>query len=389
MLNELIAEFNTDNPWGLTVNASNQGGYGDIYNKVVAGLETGELPALVVAYQNQALAYLQGGGLANIDAYVNDTTWGLNEAEQADFIGAFFNQDIDPLTGTRIGFPPNRSIEVMYYNMDALEELGYDAPPATWEEFSEMVMAFVDNGWSGYEGETMGYSVRTDASNVAALTYAMGYDIYGVEEGFTYNNPGTVAALTAMQGLYQAGYVNEVVERFGDQNDFTAGKNLFYMGSSSGLPFVQAAIEESGAPFDWGVTFVPGDLQTVDVYGASVTILAGENITPEQQLAAWLFVRWFTEPEQQASWAAASNYFPVRISTAQNMSDLFAEQPQYEQAWELLLTGQLFTEPALAGYDNIRGEAQNAFVEILAGADVEATLEALDAKAEEIQAEFE
>lgn len=385
-LNELVDEFNAENPWGITVNASNQGGYGDIYQKVINGLTTGELPALVVAYQNQALAYLQGGGINDLDVFVNDATWGLNEAEQADFIPAFFEQDVAP-DGTRIGFPPNRSAEVLYYSKSGLAELGYDAPPTTWAEFREMACA-----WTNSAEGRMGYSVRTDASNVAALTYSLGGDIFDVETNtYTYNNPATVEALSFIQSLYQEGCANLIAERFGDQNDFAAGKNLFYMGSTSGIPFVQAAVDESENPIEWGIALIPySDVPALDIYGASVTILTGPNITPEQQLAAWLFTRWFTEPEQQARWAQASNYYPVRISTTAELESIFAEIPQYEESWDVLLSAVGFYEPAEAGYDVIRDAAAAAFNRILTeGADVETVLEELDARAAEIQADFE
>ena len=64
-LNELIVEFNDNNPWGITVEASNQGGYGDIYTKMIAGIASGELPNLVVAYQNQSATYQLDAALAS------------------------------------------------------------------------------------------------------------------------------------------------------------------------------------------------------------------------------------------------------------------------------------------------------------------------------------
>ena len=390
-LNELVAEFNENNPWSITVEASNQGGYGDIYQKVVAGLTTGELPNLVVAYQNQAAAYQLGGAVIDMNAFVNDAAWGLNEEEQADFIGAFFTQDI--ADGVRIGFPPNRSLEALYYNASALEEMGYDGPPTTWEEFSEMACAFAENGWSGYEGDdVMGYSIRTDASNVAAMTFANGGEIYDAETGaYNYNNDETAAGISLMKGLLDEGCANLVAERFGDQNDFAAGKNLFYMGSTSGLPFVLAAIEEGNEdPFDWTVAAFPyTDVPVVNIYGASVSLL-GPDSPVEQQLATWLFVRWFTEAEQQASWAEASNYFPVRISATANLDSIFAELPQYEDAWNLLLESEGAFEPSDASYEIVRDEAEAAFEAVLIeDADIESTLEALDSIANEIQIEFE
>ena len=202
------------------------------------------------------------------------------------------------------------------------------------------------------------------------------------------NHLGT--ALTFMQEMVAAGCANLIAENFADQNDFAAGKNLFYMGSTSGIPFVASAIQEGGVELDWGITFIPyGETPAVDIYGASVSLIAGSS-TPEAQLATWLFVRWFTEGEQQAVWAAASNYFPVRISTAENLGDVFTASPQYEEAFNLLIEGQGFVEPATAGYDVVRDNVQAAFQSILVeGADVQATLEALDIAANEIEASFQ
>jgi multiple sugar transport system substrate-binding protein len=391
-LNEMVANFNENNPWGITVEASNQGSYGDIYSKVIAGLSSGELPTLVVAYQNQSAAYKLGDAVVDMNMFVNDATWGLNEEEVADFIPAFFNQDIAE-DGTRIGFPPNRSLEALYYNKSALAELGYDAPPTSWEEFQEMSCAFTENGWSGYEGDdTIGYSIRTDASNIAAMTFALGGEVFDTEAGeYAYNNEATIEALTFMQNLLNEGCANLVAENFADQNDFAAGKNLFYVGSTSGLPFVLTGIQEgSENPFDWGVAYLPyAEAPVINVYGASVTILQSETITPEQQLAAWLFVRWFSESEQQQAWAEASQYFPVRLSATDTLSNVFAQIPQYQEAWNLLLNAEAKFEPSLASYDVVRREVQAAFEKILVeGADVESTLEALDVTANEIKAEF-
>ena len=35
-------------------------------------------------------------------------------------------------------------MEVMYYNLDWLNEMGYDGPPTTWAEFKEMACAATD-----------------------------------------------------------------------------------------------------------------------------------------------------------------------------------------------------------------------------------------------------
>jgi hypothetical protein len=45
------------------------------------------------------------------------------EIGNADFFAAFLKQDVSEQLGIRLGFPPNRSMEVLYYNEDWVREL--------------------------------------------------------------------------------------------------------------------------------------------------------------------------------------------------------------------------------------------------------------------------
>jgi multiple sugar transport system substrate-binding protein/sn-glycerol 3-phosphate transport system substrate-binding protein len=185
-----------------------------------------------------------------------------------------------------------------------------------------------------------------------------------------------------MADLLERGCVGQIAESFGDQTDFGNGKVLFTMGSSSGLPFYESAVTDGEAGgFEWSVAAIPytGDEPSVDLYGASVSI---PRTDPETQLAAWLFMKYYTSPEIQARWVRASNYFPVRQSVAAELDDYFAENPKFEEAFSLLPYTK--AEPPVAGYDNIRDAADQAFNRILAGEDAATVLAELDAEANEI-----
>ena len=380
-LNALIDEFNQATPYGIVVEATNEGGYSDIYDKMIAGLTTGDVPALVVAYQNQAAAYQVADGLVSLNPYISHPEYGLSEEDRADFFQSFLSSDQLPQFGDEaFGFPPNRSMEVMYYNQTWLEELGYDGPPQTPEEFQEMACAATDG-----EAGTVGYEISTDASRVASFIFARGEDIYDNSTNqFTYNTPEAVAAMTMMQEMFAEGCAILIAERFGDQADFAAEKTLFTIGSSSGLPFYAGAVADSGNDFEWSVAPIPytGSDPVQNIYGASVSI---PQTTPEEQLAAWLFLKYYTNPESQARWAVASNYFPVRESVAEGLDEYFAENPAYQTAFELLQYGK--TEAPVAGYDNVRDEVAEAYSRILDGEDVETVLAELDETANEILAE--
>ena len=392
-LQQIVADFNESNEYGITVIAQNQGGYGDIFQLMNAGLAAGGgediLPNLVVAYQNQAATYQIVDGLVDMTSLVQSPTWGLDEEVQADFFDGFYNADIFPtFDNARLGFPPNRSMEVMYYNADWLNELSeagaisFDGPPTTPEQFREAACAAAENSFSGATGDvesTIGYQLSVDASRFASWTFAFGGDIFDYDTGeYTYNSPAAIEAVTFLQGLFADGCATGVFERFGDQTRFGAGTTLFTVGSSSGLPFYGSAVSE-GADFEWSVAALPHVTEepVQNIYGASVSI---PRSTPEQELATWLFVKYYTSAETQARWAEASNYFPVRESVADEMSDYFEANPAYQTAFELLEYGR--TEPPVPGYDFVRDMIEQVFASIVDNPDVNVQ-EALDEANEE------
>lgn len=375
----MIEDFNSSNEWGITVNAENAGGYGDIYNKMIAGITAGSVPDLVVAYQNQAAAYQVADALVDLRPYVNHPEYGIDDLD--DFFAGFINQDVNAqFGGERLGFPPNRSAEVMYYNQSWLEELGYDGPPSTWEEFREMAAAATDD-----DAGTYGYALRTDASNVYAQIISRGGEIQKADgSGYNFDTAEMKASMEFMKELYEDGYARKIAERYGEQSDFANRKVLFTMGSTSGLPFYEMAVAEGEAgAFEWSVAPIPHTTSTAvtNIYGASVSV---PKTTPERQLAAWLFVRWFTEPEQQARWVEISNYFPVRYSVADGLDSYFAENPKYEDAFTILRTGDTKAEPPYSGYDEVRDLVSSAYNAIIDGADIEITVAALEKEANEV-----
>jgi multiple sugar transport system substrate-binding protein/sn-glycerol 3-phosphate transport system substrate-binding protein len=317
---------------------------------------------------------------------VDSAVWGLTDEEIADFFPGFFKQDVFPNFGNqRLGFPPNRSMEVMYYNMDWLAELGYDAPPTTPEEFKEMACAAAATPFSGATAEgSMGYKLSIDASRFASWTFAFGGDMFDYEAGeYSVDSDAAVEAWSFMQDLFNEGCAQLVTEAYGDQTDFGNGTLLFSVGSSSGLPYYDSAVNE-GAAFNWSVAAIPHTTAdpVQNIYGASVSV---PKSTPERQLAAWLFIKYYTSPDVQATWAKASGYFPVRQSVAEGLSDYFEANPAYKTAFDLLEFG--VGEPPVPGYDFAREVIEEAMAAIADGADVIETLMQADVDSDIILAE--
>lgn len=328
----MITEFNETNEWGIIVKGEYQGGYNDVYNKMITAIAGGTLPNLVVAYQNQAAAYQVSDALADMAPYVKDPKWGLGN-ELDDYFEGFLNQDVSSqFGGMRLGFPPNRSLEVMYCNADWLNQIGISEAPKNWDQFYEAVKKATDTGAGKY-----GYAIRTDASNVYAMIIGRGGEIAKKDgSGYNFNTREFKDSMKFMKKIYDDGYGKKIAERYGEQTDFANRTVLFTMASTSGLLYYDRAVKGSEkGEFKLSVAAIPHTTAkaVLNVYGASVSI---PKSTPEQQLAAWLFIKWLTQPKQQARWVEISSYFPVRKSTADNLGAYFAKNPTYKEAFDLL-----------------------------------------------------
>jgi multiple sugar transport system substrate-binding protein/sn-glycerol 3-phosphate transport system substrate-binding protein len=385
----LLEQFNATNECGITLEPQNQGGYNDIRDKVNASIAAGELPAaLVVGYQNDQAFYQLNDALVDLNAYLDDPTWGLTAEEKADFYPAYLEQSVHAaFDNQRLGFPPNRSMEGIFYNSTWLQELGFDGnPPATPEQFKEMACAAATANGDG----TGGFILRDDASAVAAWTFAFGGDVLNADKtGYVYNGQATIDAMTFLKGMLDEGCAYFFTEGYPNP-EFAGRRAIFTMGSSSGIPFyagdVATVAEEKGTePDAWGFAAVPYTTPepVQNIYGGDVMVTV---TTPEQQLAAWIFIKWFTSPEIQAEWDKISGYFPTRASTAEYLGDYNEQNPQWGAALDLLPYG--YYEPQLISYQGVRDAATQAFNEIMQGADIQATLDALTQTANDLQAEL-
>ncbi|MFT7587520.1 MAG: multiple sugar transport system substrate-binding protein, partial [Cellvibrionaceae bacterium] len=391
LLNEILADFNATNACGIEVVANNIGGYGDISKAFNGSVAAGEVTAgLIVGYPNDQSGYQLNNALVDINLLMGDAGVGLSDDEIGQYYQSFFNQSVHPLfDNQRLGFAPNRSIEMLHYNATYLEELGFAGPPTTPEEFVEMACAAADASESGVGG----FVNRTDASAVAAWTFAYGGNVL-TDDGTTYayNTQATVDALSMLQELATEGEDGKVCAYFVDgfPNPEIASRNaLFTMGSSSGIPFYQGDMdtfnEETGRTDVYAVAAIPHTTAdpVMNIYGGDVMIPVSSR---EQELAAWEFVKWFTSPEPQARWVEISGYFPTNSGTVEFIGDYVAENAVFGTAIDLLQYGKF--EPQLPSYFPVRGKAEDAFNAILQGEDVQETLDALTEEANELEEEI-
>ena len=392
LVQDMLAEFNRTNPWGITVQASAYDGLGWLEEAVEAGVNGGALPDLLIGYNYQAQHWdVTGRVLVDLNEYASDPTWGLRAEEQADFYPAFWSQDISSSAtgvGKRLGLPLHRSALVLYYNRSFSLSLGFSGLPDSTYELRQRACAAAESnasdGQSGNDGSG-GWLITPQPSLLVGWVYAFGGEIARTDgRGYQFNTAEVGQALDYLKSLqdsgcaYQAPGANPAAE-------FATRRALFYISSLSELPAVEAAFTAAGNRDSWTVLPLPGaEAEPVLVtYGPDLMITRSETA---RELAAWLAAEWLVDPANQAQWAAANNLLPVRQSALELLGRPLAEDPQWAAAVALLPLAR--SEPAYASWSVMRWALNDAMAALFdpafSSGQIPDLLEALDQTALEI-----
>jgi ABC-type glycerol-3-phosphate transport system substrate-binding protein len=160
-----------------------------------------------------------------------------------------------------------------------------------------------------------------------------------------------LASLQVLERSVNEGWCYIGAKPFDWQDRFAEG-NLLYVGATStSIGFIIDTLK--GRPLNWSVVPWPdgGGAAKQIQFGGVVAITKS---TPQKQLAAWEFLKWFTDGKQTARWASLSGYMPVRASASndQTLKDYWAKRPQSKQSFELIPLS--VAGPSIRGYQEIR-----------------------------------
>ncbi len=369
-LEALVYEYNRRNEWGLVVEPTYQDGYDEIFEQVNAGLEKNAAPDVVVAYLHQALAWDAQYGVADLDVYARDSTWGL-PGGQEDYYPVFWEQDL--VGDRRLGVPAQRSGQLLFYNATWARALGFDAAPRTPEEFAEQACAAAfanrQDADPGNDG-TGGWVISTDYPAVLGWLYAFDAQIVQGRPGgaqsaarlaYRFDTPEVEQAFNFLRGMHDDGcaWLSESALPYGE---FAGREALFVVGSVIDIPQQVEAIQKAGGRDRWTVIPFPSSVarSVITVYGPSFHVLAS---APERQLASWLLIKWLSTPERQARLVEATGSFPLRASTLTYLGDYGVRYPQWLEAVdELTLSAR--GEPQLASWRLVRWTLNDAATQL-------------------------
>jgi ABC-type glycerol-3-phosphate transport system substrate-binding protein len=346
LFDTFVAEFNEKNEWGIKVSAESQINFTNLYENVTAALPTIEQPDMVIALPEHALEWDADGVVTDLTPYAQDPMYGIDSSDIPD---VFWNQD--HLGERRMAIPAQRTARFLLWNETWAGEIGFNSSPDAPDDFKQQACraqqamqkdASPQNDFMG------GWYVDTEP--MTAYAWLLAFE-GGVLEGSDYRflTPHNIAAFRFLRELSETSCAWQAanVDSF---TAFASREAMFITASLEDLPSVARAFASAKNTDTWKVIPFPGaNEDTLVVYGASYVILKS---TDEKQLAAWLFVRWLLDNEQDARWVEATHLFPLRTSTLDLLADYEKTHPQWVQAVGLLPQGEI--QPQLASWRKVK-----------------------------------
>lgn len=379
-LNQIINAFNSSQP-SVTVKPEFLDGYTNLFKKLLSGVSAGQYPELSVSYPSMVSEYQGANVVIPLDDYINSSKYGLTQAEQADYIKSYWDSNKYPEYGNKLlSFPFTVSMLLLYYNIDKLKAANITKPVDqwTWDDF-------VQAGKATTSGSAKGWAIGVTASDFDGMVYSRGGKLISDDQKkWLFNQQPGLDSLSLYQQAVKDGWGYQIAKQYADQADFGAGRATFALNSSSGLGYFKKEVDSNGK-FNWSVAAIPhapGVNPVTVLYGASVCIF---KTTPEKQLGAWQFIKYFTSPDVTADWSTATGYQPVRSSAIQSekVQAKIKSLPQYGVvATQVAPLGR--PETTVKGTQDTRTYIEDAMTKVLSdpNANVKQVLDAAAQKAD-------
>lgn len=351
----LIADFNRTHP-GIRVVPVNMGNYRALSQKIMASVMAGSPPAVAQAYETWTSQLVRGGVIVPLDSLMGaDPLYSWDEWN--DFFPVF--RENNTYDGRIYSFPFNKSVPMIYYNVELYERLGL-VPARTWAEQRMLLRALcLDHNADGDlldEGDRWGTAFSPSVWTFECLLAQAGGSLLDEEgTGTAFNGPCGVEALEFLTDLLYVDRTAYLSSGYDHQRDFLDGGLGQVQGSVTSLAFMEQEMErrrQDGLPsFTIGVAALPG-FREQRVFIAGTNVVLFRNRDQRVVDAGWEFIRWFTSPEQQARWAAGSGYLPARRSSLEDslLVRKFADYPGLLSVVQQVETA-LFEPQATAWYD--------------------------------------
>lgn len=374
----LVNRFNASQN-EVRVDAIFQGNDQDLALKLISSLRGGDVPTIAYMSEPYTQPMIDSESIVPVQEYVDRDEYDLSDFPPASL--AYYTVD-----GTLYAMPCGLAVPLMYYNKNPFLEAGLDPdqPPRDLDEVRSVSEKLVQ---------------RDSAGNITRYGFALEihpwfveFMLAGAGELYVNNNNGRDGFATEVAfdndagrkffqwwyGMVRDGLAFNVgVDPSGANGLLAVGalKAVMVFSTSAAMRSIVDVLEKGVQGVDLGVAPVPGIPGKVPegspgVYSRSLWIMSARP--QSERDAAWKFIKWLVEPEQQAEWFAGSGYLPVRNSAYDlpAAKDIIAQYPQFQIPADLFAktaTTSAALGPLLGPFQQVRDAVRQAIESMLSG----------------------
>ncbi len=333
---QLVDEFNSTvgTQKGIVVVNVSQGDIDTLADSLIASVDgqagAQDIPSLAAVYAETAFILDQEDALAPLDSY-------FTAEELAAYIPGFLEEGRFNAENELLLFPILKSTELFTANKTDwapfADATGIDLTSITTKEAlsaaAKTYYEWTDGLTPDVPEDGKALYGRDSVSNYIFIgTYQLGHEMFSVKDGKLAVDLDRAAFKTLWDNYYIP-FINGYFGAYAKfrSEDCKTGKILSLTSSSSSVSYLPTAVTLQDDTTHDIETYVSGDLpfaaavnNAVVQQGASYCLLKS---TPAQQEGAVAFLKWFTEPARNTSFALMSGYSPVTL--AANDPDAIAE----------------------------------------------------------------
>lgn len=341
----LVEEFNASQDRVRVVNQSQGQSYDEVLRKYVAGIPSGDLPALAYLEDVSLKEVVDSGTMLPAEACEQASDL---ETGQLPVVRDYYTVD-----GTYWPGYVNVSEPILYYNGTHFRQAGLDPAesPQTLDELRTAAealkaegipapLAYILNRWFVESWVT--------GAGESVVNNGNGREDTATES--TFDNPATREVYEWIEGMVDDGLLAGYSATSGQINQYLAvaqQNSSMVVETSTAATAIKAVL--GGVTYDDadGLTVEDIDPSVIDVRSgpfpgleepSQVRVSGGyfamtNTGPPEQQAAAWEFMRWMWEVPQQVTWHLRGSYLPT--------TQVVANDPEVQEYWESDLAGKL------------------------------------------------
>lgn len=321
----LVAEFNrtVGVEQGIVVEGYSQGGVNALAEKLLGSVK-GKIgedspPDIVLAYADTAYVLHSMGVLSDLSNY-------FTEQELAEYRAEYIEEGRIGSEGELYIFPVAKSTEVLCLNqtdwdrfaqatgaeLSALETIeGVTKTAEAYYNWTDSLTSEPDDGTAFFGRDALANYILVGARQ-------LGTEIFDAGNGEVTLNLDKDIFRRLWDNFYLP-YINGWFCSYGRfrSGDMQTGDLIAYVGSTSGVIYLPDAVMVNDVDeYEIETVVLPtpvfeGGEKFAVQQGAGMSVIQS---TPEKEYAASVFLRWFTDVEQNAAFSATSAYLPVKLA---------------------------------------------------------------------------